>query len=102
MSYYIQAVGFANGAPCPHAGQYLQAFDFEYNNGTGFGSFTPEVEKAMRFDTAAEAMIFWRTQSRTRPVRPDGRPNRPLTALSIEVGSEKSCRVHAMKGSAST
>jgi len=34
---------------------------------------------------ASDAMIFWGTQSNTVPLRPDGKPNKPLTALSIEV-----------------
>jgi hypothetical protein len=85
MTALIRAIGFANGSICPHAGEWLQAFDHEAFNGQGHGQFTGDVDKAMRFDTKAEAMIFWRQQSRSKPWRPDGKPNRPLTALTVEI-----------------
>lgn len=31
-----------------------------------------------------EVMAFWKTTSRVNPIRADGRPNRPLTAFTIE------------------
>lgn len=82
MPYVIVAEGFANGASCPHAGEYLESFDFDGDE-QGYGEFTPDLAKAKRFADVGELMEFWRTQSRTRPKRPDGRPNRPLTALTI-------------------
>lgn len=83
--YVIQAVAFANGTPCPHAGQYLKSFDFEFENGLGYGEFTRSRQEAMRFKTVADAMQFWRTESKIRPLRPDGEPNRPLTALTVHI-----------------
>lgn len=81
----IKAVGFANGVHCPHAGQYLRKADFEAHRGRGFMTFTHDVRRAMRFNDVQDLMEFWRTQSRTVPLRPDGQPNRPLTALTIEI-----------------
>jgi hypothetical protein len=37
----------------------------------------------MRFETRADALRFWNRQSRIMPLRPDGQPNKPLTALTI-------------------
>lgn len=84
-TYAIKAEGFANGVHCPHAGAYLKAFDFEHENGIGWGEFTRDPARAKAFASAGEAMEFWRTQSKVRPLRPDGRPNRPLTALTVSV-----------------
>ena len=83
MSYGIRAVGFANGAPCPHANQWVRAFDFDYADGLGFGVFTPEPKRARKFKGPVEAFEFWRTQSTVKPFRDDGEPNRPMTALTV-------------------
>lgn len=84
----IVALGFANGVPCPHAGQYLESFDFDAHDGIGEGAFTRDPRRAMLFDDAHAAFAFWRTVSTVRPIRGDGRPNRPLTALSVQVDDE--------------
>lgn len=69
---------------------FLKAFDFEYSAApgvypTGFAEFTPVVNDAMRFPSVSEAFDFWRQRSKTVPNRPDGKPNRPLTAVSVEI-----------------
>lgn len=79
----IVAMGFANGAPCPIMGQYLKAFDFDAHDGRGFGEFTRDPAKAMKFASIGEATAFWKTPSKVRPLREDGRPNRPLAATTI-------------------
>jgi hypothetical protein len=66
-------------------GQYLVSFDFDAMRGTGYGIFTDKPEHAMRFKTLRDAMEFWRTQSTVKPLRPDGMPNRPLTASTISI-----------------
>ena len=80
MKYIIQA-----HSPPEVDGQYLVSFDFEAMNGLGFGIFTDIPEHAMQFKTLRDAMEFWRTQSTIKPLRPDGKPNRPLTASTISV-----------------
>ena len=85
MKYLIRALAFANDVPCPHAGEYLKAFDHEALGGIGFGEFTPDPSEAMQFDSAGEAMAFWNRQSRVRPLRQDGKPNKPLTALTASI-----------------
>ncbi len=83
--YGIVAAGFASDAPCPHYGLWLKAFDFDAQDGKGFGEFTKSPAKAMRFATRNDALLFWRTKSRVKPLRADGEPNRPLTALCISI-----------------
>ena len=85
MTYLIRAVGFANGVHCPHAGQWLKTFNHDAQQGRGYGTFTSDPLKALHFATAAAAMQFWAKQSSVNPIRPDGKPNKPLTALSVEV-----------------
>lgn len=72
-------------------GPYLENFDPEFAQGRGFASWTKDVMKAKLFQGKAEAWEFWKTQSKTRPLREDGKPNRPLTAFSVsleEVGKD--------------
>lgn len=83
MATIMKVWGFANGAPCPVAGQYLKAFDFDAYDGRGFGDFTADRVEAMKFKDLPEAMAYWKTVSKVRPVRADGRPNRPLTATHV-------------------
>jgi hypothetical protein len=85
MTCLIQAVDFANGTPCPHAGQYVERFDFDTRDGRGYGSFTKDPTHALHFADKAAALSFWRTVSKSHPTRPDGRPNRPLTALTVSI-----------------
>lgn len=66
-------------------GQYLMKFHFDTADGKGFGKFTHDQAKAKRFRSLEEALTFWKTQSKVRPIRRDGEPNRPLTASSVEI-----------------
>ena len=83
--FVMRAVGFADGSACPFVGQYLSHFDANAHDGRGWAEYTRHVDNALRFRDAAEAWRFWRTISRVRPVRPDGKPNRPLTSTTIEI-----------------
>jgi hypothetical protein len=78
----IRAVEFANGAPCPHAGKWLKSFDHNAYKGRGYGVYTGDVRKALHFGSVGDALIFWNRQSDINPIRPDGQPNKPLTALT--------------------
>jgi len=84
-AYLIKAEMFANGAPCPHAGQWIETFDHDAEGGRGYGTFTSDAWKAMRFNSHAEALMFWHKQSSVRPLRADGEPNRPLTSLTCSI-----------------
>lgn len=69
----------------PFAGEYLEAFDphFPADKGRGLMLTTKDKSKAKQFPSVYEAMNFWRQQSPTLPFRPDGEPNRPLTAFTV-------------------
>lgn len=84
-AFLIRAIGFADGTPCPHTGHWLMAFDHDAHDGLGHGIFTTSVNSAKRFASMGDAMEFWRRQSTVKPLRADGRPNKPLTALTIEI-----------------
>lgn len=84
MTHIIRVEGFANGAPCPHAGMYVESGDHEAYGGTGHFEFTPDPRRAMQFATPGEAFEFWRRVPKSKPTRPwDGKPNRPLTAATV-------------------
>ena len=83
--YIIRAIEFANGRPCEHANEFLESFDPDAEDGRGFGKFTNRISRAMVFESHSQAMKFWQTQSRVRPFRLDGRPNRPLTCLTVSI-----------------
>lgn len=87
MKVVIRIVDFVGHGPAPvktfDAPVYLEAMDFEAHGGQGFAVFTNDKAMAKRFDNVVEALAFWQTQSKTVPLRPDGKPNRPLTASTI-------------------
>lgn len=85
MPAIIRAHSFANGMPCPHRGQWLESFDHDACEGQGYGTFTDDIDKAMRFKNKAEALEFWSRQSTVCPLRFDGLPNKPLTALTAAI-----------------
>lgn len=66
-------------------GTYVVSCDFEAFGGVGHVQLTRQRARAKVFDSPEEAMRYWQTRSRTRPTRPDGKPNRPLTAYSVEL-----------------
>ncbi|MFC5391206.1 hypothetical protein [Bosea vestrisii] len=74
--------GFTGSAGLP---AYLFRCDFEANRGRGEVLWTVERDKAMRFDNPGAALAYWKTPSQTVPLRPDGQPNRPLSAFTIEI-----------------
>lgn len=83
--YRIKVVSFANGQPCREAGSYIKNFDAEAYPARGSVLLTWEPEDAKRFSNQQQAFEFWQTQCKHEPVRPDGRPNRPLTAYNVSI-----------------
>lgn len=63
---------------------YLKAYDVNAFSGRGSAELTENRDEALRFADFAAMMEAWRTQSSFRPIREDGKPNRPLTAYTIE------------------
>jgi len=85
MKRAIQCVELADGAPCDQAGQYLASFDPNANGGRGHATWTPDLSQAMRFANVKKALEMWKRPSTVQPRRPDGKPNRPLTAYTVEI-----------------
>jgi hypothetical protein len=102
VSKIIRVLGLADGTPVP-IGLWIESYDvnaIDFTrtstvnpdgtvtiNGAWGGSIhlTSDRDCARRFATAAEALTAWTTQSTVRPLRPDGKPNKPLTALTVEI-----------------
>ncbi len=89
--------GFINGTSSPFDGQYLVEYDPERDgvapDGTPMLAYivtTPDIAKAKRFASKIEAFECWRQISKRDPyggrLAPDGKPNRPLTAFTVQIG----------------
>jgi hypothetical protein len=66
-------------------GRYLEWSDPNGNRGKGDDRWTTDIAKAQKFKSFHEAMACWTAQSTRIPFRPDGKPNKPLTAYSVTV-----------------
>lgn len=82
--YLILIHSHADGTPCPAAGQYLTYYDPDAGGGRGAFRTSSRPELAIRFTDAGHAHDCWTQQSRAFPLRRDGKPNRPLTAFTVE------------------
>lgn len=80
-------VQYADGEPIgPAPGPYyLERFDPEFQDGLGRAYWTCDLAKAQLFSNFAEVVAEWKRQSATKPLRADGAPNRPLTAVTITI-----------------
>ncbi len=74
------ADGQTDGVP---VGSYLASYDPEAADGNGAAEWTPDPTQAMTFATAEAATACYHAIPRNRPLRPDGKPNRPLTIFSV-------------------
>lgn len=64
-------------------GLFLMSYDPEAHDGRGDAAWTADPAKALKFESVLDALHFWKQVPASRPVRPDGKPNRPLTAFTI-------------------
>lgn len=85
MITVIKIVGNAHGGPTGYGGTYVKGMDFEAFEGRGHLVVTHDRGKALEFPSIMAAMAYWQTTSKTVPLRPDGKPNRPLTAYTVEI-----------------
>lgn len=69
----------------PHGGipLFFVSADVDAKDGVGTFVLTNDPQKAMLFDDTMQAIEYQRRVSTVRPVRDDGKPNRPMTALSV-------------------
>jgi hypothetical protein len=71
---------FGGGWP---AGAYLASYDPAGNNGHGDAAWTADPAGALVFSDMAAAAECYRAVPANRPLREDGKPNRPLTMFAI-------------------
>ena len=84
--YVIKIVGLAGGGGHDLVGQYVVAYDPTIMpNGSVFLDTTFELRQALRFADGIAALELWKSVSPNQPVRPDGLPNRPMTAFTVEI-----------------
>lgn len=69
----------------PEIGKYLEWSDPNANRGMGDDRWTDDIAKARKFVSFQAAADCWNAVSLVRPWRPDGRPNKPLTAYSVTI-----------------
>lgn len=86
----IVCVGLAGGVISPTerdapTGAYLKSYNPEAFDGQGFAEWTHEPKDAKVFSNLTEAHACWTQVPNSRPLRPDGKPNRPLTAFSVQI-----------------
>ena len=84
----MRLVDWANGETSPIAGEYLVRYEPAemLTDGSGYKPgmvliTSPDYKKAKVFPDAIAVLECWRQSHGTRP---DGKPNRPLTAYTIE------------------
>lgn len=69
----------------PREPMYLKSYDVDGNDGFGDHAWTLDPQEARQFETFSDAAKCYLQQSHVRPWRPDGRANKPLTALTVAI-----------------
>ena len=82
MTWRMRIIGVAGEDTFPGA-VYLEAYDVDAFGGRGHSALTTDPTKALMFADPGDVLQAWREQSTVRPLRPDGKPNRPLTSYTI-------------------
>ena len=82
MSWVIKIVGTPIGIATEHDGEYLAYYDVAAFNGRGEIRTHPDIQFAQKFSDVQAALDCWR---QSYGMRPDGKPNRPLTAFTVSV-----------------
>ena len=89
--FVIRLHSLASGGQSDFDGMYVKAYDPSYvNPETGYDGglleVTNEKAEALRFNEPVAAIDKWReTAPPPYHVRADGKPNRPLSAWSVEI-----------------
>jgi len=63
--------------------EYLKEYDNETHDGRGFAASTRDINEALKFDSLEAVLEAWKSVSKKRPLRADGKPNRPLSTFTI-------------------
>lgn len=98
VTYVIRCMGLAgfsmtnSGAP---VGAYLKSYDPEAYDGRGWADWTNDLDEAQTFPESIAAFRHWQSVPASRPTRPDGHPNKPLTAFTVEILSVDDARAES-------
>jgi hypothetical protein len=65
-------------------GEYVKSYDPDAHNGRGDATFTKNIAEAMTFADMRSAAAFAMRVPAERPIRADGKPNRPLLAFTLD------------------
>ena len=82
MGVVVQIIGLAMGYPTEHDGRWLVSYDPHSFGGRGLIQTTDRRSDARVFSGMAE---FHEMYTEASGMRPDGKPNRPLTAFHLRV-----------------
>lgn len=85
MAVVIRILGRAIPGPSPEAGRYVRVYDPNGGGEHGNLTLTGTRLKAKRYADKAAALEAYRAINENHPLRPDGMPNRPLTAFTVEL-----------------
>lgn len=84
MAYTLICQGWSD-EDCPFIGQYLKSYNPNADHSKPLAEWTATLDEAMSFDSVADALACWKQVRTIDPIRKDGKPNRPLTAFTVEV-----------------
>ena len=80
--FIIYIAATADGSFSNATSQYLLSFSVHDPMRRGYITTTKNATQAKRFESQRAAFEFWQQQ---HGLRDDGKPNRPLTAFTVEV-----------------
>lgn len=66
---------------------FVESYDPSAYKGRGFATFTDDPQRAMKFASPENAYDFMNQVPPELPVRPDGKPNRPIRAFTLEIAN---------------
>jgi hypothetical protein len=93
----MQIIDPASGEKSPFVGTYIVSYDPDFHHktapdGYGGGQLRVTLDRALArcFNDAGEALEYWRQAPKCscHSTRPDGKPNRPLTAFTVSISDE--------------
>ena len=87
--YAMQIVGLVSGGVTPFDGEFVKEYDPNRDGVDPNGDpmlahivTTPDISEAIHM-TFVEFHELWTKVDERTPIRPDGKPNRPLTAFTV-------------------
>jgi hypothetical protein len=94
--FLMRIESLVSGHSTPFDGKYLMEYDADRPGLDPDGNpmlvhivCTDDPMKAIQFHNLMEYHALWTKTPKRQPIRPDGKPNRPLTAFSVSTISLK-------------